>query len=345
MRNITARASQTVALYVLLLSAPLSVAQSYTMTVISLFGQEGTGVGINAQGNVAGQLFANGKEHGFFWSPSRGISVLPTLPGGSSSYATGIDGQNVVAGYATFDATGRNHATIWTNGTIQDLGTLAGGTTSWANSINIAGEIAGASDSTSFGPHAIVWSAAQGMQDLGVLPGGISSWGASVNRFGQVVGYSIAADGTYTAFVWSKTTGMQDLGTLPKGGGSSGNAINDLGQIVGYSDCGSNCVHAVLWSKNLASLQDLGTLPGSTGSIALGLNNSGQVVGGTYSLQHAFLWTQTAGMQDLNALIPPNSGWTLVSASAINDKGEILGMGESSFGLGLQAILLTPVNK
>jgi hypothetical protein len=33
-------------------------------------------------------------------------------------------------------------------------------------------------------------------------------------------------------------------------------------------------------------------------------------------------------MQDLNALIPPNSAWTLEVASGINDRGEIVGWGD-----------------
>ena len=32
-------------------------------------------------------------------------------------------------------------------------------------------------------------------------------------------------------------------------------------------------------------------------------------------------------MYDLNNLIPANSGWTLVNASAINDLGQIVGNG------------------
>jgi hypothetical protein len=32
-------------------------------------------------------------------------------------------------------------------------------------------------------------------------------------------------------------------------------------------------------------------------------------------------------MQDLNSLIPPNSGWLLTHAYAINEKGQIAGIG------------------
>ena len=319
-----------------------AAAQSYTVTAIGLSGWEAGGLGINPQGNVSGELFANAKAYGLFWSPTQGALVLPTVRRGYSSYGTGINSKNVVCGFGTYNSTGRTHGLIWTNGFVQDLGTLPGGTTSWANGINSAGQIAGASDSSASGPHAITWSATAGMTDLGVLPGGIFSWGASINRFGQVVGYSLNVDSSESAFLWSKTNGMLKLASLPGGSESKANAINDLGEIVGTSGCGYNCLHAVLWGKTPGSILDLGTLPGSNGSEALGINDLGEVVGWTYSLGHAFLWTEATGMQDINVLIPADSGWTIVSATAINNRGQIIGQGQSCCGLGLQALLLTP---
>ena len=77
-------------------------------------------------------------------------------------------------------------------------------------------------------------------------------------------------------------------------------------------------------------MHDLGTL-GGTNSLSLGINNNGQIVGssalnGDTSI-HAFLWTAMVGMQDLNSLIPPNSGWELSWSAAINDSGQIVGNG------------------
>jgi len=117
---------------------------------------------------------------------------------------------------------------------------------------------------------------------------------------------------------------MIDLGTLDSGRntGASANSVNDLGQIAGTSTCGPSCTHAALWYLN--GIQDLGVLSGSTLSAANGINNLGQVVGES---GHAFVWSQATGMQDLNSLIDPNSGWTLMWAFAINDNGQITGSG------------------
>jgi probable HAF family extracellular repeat protein len=54
---------------------------------------------------------------------------------------------------------------------------------------------------------------------------------------------------------------------------------------------------------------------------------------------HAFLWNDGV-MSDLNDLIPPDSGWVLFSAAAINDVGQIVGWGLYN-GAG-RAFLLMP---
>jgi probable HAF family extracellular repeat protein len=61
----------------------------------------------------------------------------------------------------------------------------------------------------------------------------------------------------------------------------------------------------------------------------------------TRVLDHTRLcWNSKHGMQDLNALIPANSGWELQGAVAINIAGQIVGVGTVN---GQQhAFLLTP---
>jgi probable HAF family extracellular repeat protein len=138
---------------------------------------------------------------------------------------------------------------------------------------------------------------------------------------------------------------MKNLGKLPGSVNSAGIAINDLGQVAGYSDCGTGCAHAVLWSKAKGSILDLGVLPGAKSAYAHGINNVGQVVGlvfyaDTGNRLHAFVWSPSTGMLDLNKLIPANSGWLLQIANAINDQGQIVGLG--TINGQQEAFLLTP---
>ena len=47
-------------------------------------------------------------------------------------------------------------------------------------------------------------------------------------------------------------------------------------------------------------------------------------------------------MLDLNSLIDPASGWVVTRANAINDRGQITGVGRFNGGFEV-AVLLTPV--
>jgi probable HAF family extracellular repeat protein len=326
---------------VTLVFASPALAQSYSVT--DLGGVNSIGLAASPSGTVAGQSDAS---FGFLWSPGDGMLKLPALPGGDSSIAYGINAKGVIAGESTANVEGFtvDHAVIWTNRKIQDLGTLTTLGQSRASAINASGRVVGAANPLDDNYHAFLWTQAGGLQDLGTLPGGSYCQALAINRFGQIVGYSDTADSVIFGWVWSKSTGMQNLGSLPGGGGSSASAINDLGQIAGGSGCGATCTHAVLWSKTAGSIQDLGVLTGAAFSSATGINNKGEVVGwsGYISGQdRAFVWSQAQGMQDLNNLIPADSGWTLQSASAINDSGQVTGQG--TINGATHAFLLTPV--
>jgi probable HAF family extracellular repeat protein len=90
-------------------------------------------------------------------------------------------------------------------------------------------------------------------------------------------------------------------------------------------------------------MHDLRTL-GGYASFATAINDSGTVVRWSYLAdqytRHAFVWTSSGGIQDLNSLIPSYSGWVLNFATAINASSEIVGNGTvNGFFHGL---LLTP---
>ena len=87
------------------------------------------------------------------------------------------------------------------------------------------------------------------------------------------------------------------------------------------------------------TINDLGTLPGFGATYADDNNNTGLVTGcsdnsvpptkpcSTNIPSNAFLWSKSDGMQDLNDMIPPNSGWVLQHASLIDKTGHIVGYG------------------
>jgi probable HAF family extracellular repeat protein len=323
----------------ILLLASFATAQTYTITDLGTFagGTASQGYAVNRSGQVAGYSRDSlDATHGFIWSPNQGLQPLPAIPPQTNfAVAEAINSFGTVAGYSDYNESEQEHAVIWINRKITDLGTLPGGTISEATGINDVGQVTGFSNGTNISPNAFVWTDSQGMQNLGTLAGGYYSQGLAINLQGQVAGYSNASDGEWHAFLWSSTTGMQALPNVPGGGSASGNAINDLGQVAGGS--GSD---AVIWNS-AQSVENLGELAGATFSSAFGINNAGDVVG--WSGFTAFVWTPSGGMQNLNDLIPPNSGWSLSLAMSINDRGQITGQGTIN---GEQhAFLLTPVSE
>ena len=91
-------------------------------------------------------------------------------------------------------------------------------------------------------------------------------------------------------------------------------------------------------------MTDLGTLGGPDSWVyGNGINNAGEVVGGADTATgayHGFLYTNGL-MQDLNSLIPADSGWEILDAKGINDTGQIAATGINPEGYD-HAVLLTP---
>jgi uncharacterized membrane protein len=153
---------------------------------------------------------------------------------------------------------------------------------------------------------------------IGLCCGGIIK---GANRVGDLIGDAYDEQGRYHAFVWSQPHGQRRVG--PTGAYSSAVAINEAGHILiqvgvqGYLDRAGTLQHLDLSPK----------LDNATRA----MNNCDFVVGGygpDSDHYRAFLWTAAAGFQDLNSLIPSNSGWKLEDATAINDRGEIVGQGD-----------------
>ena len=295
----------------------------YTVTDLGTLGGATTkGYGINEEGQVVGASQSGSYMYAFLWDDGT-MTNLGAL-GAYGSWAYDINDAGQVVGGSVVNDQSHNHAFRWQqNGGMQDLGTL-GGPISYAFEINSAGQTAGYAWNAEGIQHA-VRGGSGGIVDLGdldpVWPAVSAAYG--LNDAGQVVGGSYNASVNFHAFLWNNGS-MQDLGTLG-GDLSEAEAINENGQVVGVSRLADNTTNrAFLWN---GSMQNLGALT-FTHSTAYDINDKGQVVGAlqTGPTSHAFVWAN-GQMQDLNNLIPANSGWVLQEAHAINNKGRIVGFG------------------
>lgn len=323
----------------LLVTATPCAAQVYVITDLGSLGEWSDGLAVNTSGQVTGASFTGSALRPFLFSGAT-MTDLGTL-GGLWGQGFGINTAGQVTGYSTVgdDVT---RAFLHSNGVMTDLGTLGPG--GWNYSvgygINSAGQVVGDSSKADFTYRAVVFSGAT-ITDLGTL-GGRSSFGRAINSVGQVTGFSqIPGDTAQHAFLHTQD-GMIDIGTL--GNDSFGLGINATGQITGYSYTTDFNYHAFLYDAG--TLTDIGTLGGNY-SIGRGISSAGQIIGissvANDIAHHAFLYTPGKGMADLNALLLNPSGWTLHSAAAINDSGQITGWGTNPNGL-THAFLLSPVD-
>jgi probable HAF family extracellular repeat protein len=310
---------------------------------------------VNARGEIVG-FSENGlidpvtglnENRATLWKNGE-VQDLGTL-GGPHSVAFGINNRGQVAGtslndipdavsildslvYGTSNGT-QTRAFVWERGHMQDLGTL-GGPDALAFFINQRGQITGFSYTNST-PNATTGLPTQDpflwedgtMIDLGTL-GGTSGSPTALNNAGQVIGVSnLAGDQTHDPFLWEKGN-LIDLATNTIGATAiTANAINDAGEIVGAAAFANAPFDAYLRKKGAAS--DLGHLSGDCFSEAIAINSRGEVVGYStcdFANVHPILWKNGLPI-DLNSTIPANSSLQLVIALAINERGEIAGLG------------------
>jgi probable HAF family extracellular repeat protein len=294
-------------------------------------GQLVSAFAINEPGDAVGRAEpAPGSSRAFMYT--RGVmSDLGTLPGKAFSRAQGVNNRNQVVGWSFSDRFGSDaHAFIYERAMV-DLHPLVslGGSASFAAAINEAGHVTGdALTLNDAADHAFLLRHGSSL-DLGTL-GGTFSVGDAINANDQVAGAStLAGDSVGHAFVWNG--GMADIECL---GGSwcEALAIANDGTVAGYALLpGDVLQHAFRYRHGV--LRDLHLDPLPANSAALGINNSGDIVGfasptssDVFAGNIAVLWC-SGNAVDLNSAIAPTSGWQLYRAAAINDRGQIVGVG------------------
>jgi len=284
---------------------------------------------------------------------------LGTLGGSASNGFGGANDREWVTGDANLQGDQNEHAFLWRDGVMTDLGTLGGPNSSVGFPVkNNKGVIAGSAQISEIDPLGEFWGQlytctalpCEGYQYLnrpflwqnGVMTelpklGGNNALVDGVNLRGQIIGISETAIQDpncfppqvldWEAVIWGPRGEIQELPPLPGDSVGAALGLNDNRQVVGFSGA---CAfpsfalpgHAVLWENGLPT--NLGSFGGKLGNFALGVNNRGQIVGGSDlpgdATGHAFLW-QNGVMTDLGTLPGDFSS----VADDINDKGQVTG--------------------
>lgn len=264
---------------------------------------------INGPGVVVGDGdTGNFRPQSWVTGPSGLINIFPN--NGGNTHAIGINDAGVICGYYTKSLSGNVSSwrpALWTADPKDPrkyrttvLPILVGpdptspGTTALPMAFNQAGQAAGYADNEVIGQHACFWNndAAHTIVDLGVYPADWSSIGWGMNDLGQVVGESHPPFGSRPV-LWNNDSAHTPIALplLPGDNYGSAHAINILGEALGSS----------AWAE-----------PGTWNV------GPGRLV----------VW-RDGGVFELQSLLDPvtGAGWTLVSASAINNRGQIVGLG------------------
>jgi probable HAF family extracellular repeat protein len=297
-----------------------------------------------------------GKPGANSWINWGGINNLGEAVGQSETADPDPNGEDI-CGFGT-------HLTcvpfLWRNGHMSALPTL-GGHNGQASAINNLGQAVGFAEDGALDTtcpagttnNRIALSALWENGKAQVLPlvvNDVDGFAFGINDRGQAVGYSGNCTTATHAVMWKDNTAfvLQDLGGT---GSNFAYVINNRGQIAGQiGTADGTTFHAGAWLNGAdGAVTDLGVLPGDFAAFATGINDRGQVVGNNFdsnfNWSHGFIW-QDGVMTDLNTLIPADSNLFIISASNINDRGQISGMGTVQSGPhkgDIHAYLLNPV--
>lgn len=256
----------------------------------TLGGYGSTAADINDLGQVVGNSrTSDNYNRAFLWQNNTmqdlGTFGVSTDPRNSINYswARGINNNGQVVGSAG-TSNGYEHAALWQNGGIQDLGTI-NGSESIAEDINDSGQIVGIAYVSSGGGaagHAFFWDKGS-MLDLN-MPGDNFSEAVAINNIGQIIGDSI--NGNYSpcvSSIWPRGQFSMQYLTYKS---SHACGINNNGQVVGYYNAPDQSSIACVWQNGtMIDLPGWGVYD----NVAFDINDQGVIVG--YSVGHAVLWT------------------------------------------------------
>lgn len=304
-------------------ASPASAAGAFSIIDLGSVGEFGTVRAINELGQVLGEDHEAGHvRQAFLWSNGARDYLSDVADRAVYGYALNDLGQ--IVGVHDQSPFTDPVAFIWQAGVMTPLNDLT-----LARDINNDGIIMGRAIVGASSAKPVLFDlATQSFTPLPEYDGHTGSANALNNACMVVGSYNLAPFGAQDALVWSGG----DVVSFDAEANSPWTTlldVNDHGVAVGYAGDEPG-VRPFLWSA-ATGVTDFGFAPISNpASLSLAINNHGVVVG-RYDVN---LFTTSAYMYangvftDLNDLLPDDSPWTLLNAVDINDRGQIIGIGE-----------------
>ncbi|MCE5197499.1 MAG: hypothetical protein ABFD54_17430 [Armatimonadota bacterium] len=292
--------------------------------------------GLNNLGEVA--CYSYGTPHLFFWDGSLHNIDIPNR---LFAIAYDLNDLSEIVG-CYYYANRQNHGFIWRDGSLTDLGVPPAGKDCYATAINNQSEVTGYADN-----HAFRWKDGV-LSMLEGLDSNHDSRGRDINDKGQILG---VIRGTfpfsYRTFIWKNGTARY-LEPLPGCYLCIGNRINNMGDVIGIAfnsrDDGPSGERIVLWKDGVPT--DLGISCGNTMDYNYDINDLGEIVGrirfNYRSLISIPMLYRNETWMNLNDMILPGSGWTVIAPIRINNHSQIAATGVDQ-QRNYHALLLNPI--
>lgn len=294
----------------------------------TLGGKTSEARGINNRGQITGGADSvEGGRYAFLWQNGKMLK-LGALPGSNEATGYAINTAGEVVGFSIVNnpaADPSPHGFLYKAGKMLDLTDLTLTMDDYAVGINNAGEVVGCDQQPRYSSSFLYTNGRRTNIDFSSAYA-IQAYG--INNQGDITGRADFISGRPSVFLLTQGK-LRNLGILPGYTLSIGGGINDKRQIIGKVIDWSNRSHAILYDGK--TMIDIGGLGGENAA-GSSINNKSEVVGGATipdETLHAFLYRK-GKMVDLNSLLSENdsSHWVLETAHSINDKDQIVGVGE-----------------
>ena len=303
----------------------------------TLGGAESLARDINESGQVVGRAqVADGSWHAFLWEDGamRDLGAL----GHSYNEAVAINDSGLVAGTAggrlgqdcQGDVCGDTEPWIWKSGVLTRLSLPFANSAARVTDLNNRGQVIGY---TYWGYYrfargvGLLWEDGQPrqLQTVGDVRRAVPF---AINDSGTVVGeVHLYVDGF--GVEWREGPAVW-AGRSPPARGSSARAINAAGVVFG-SDFELGLYR---WEAGTLTVVGPHVRPAD-------VTSDESLVGSTYGDDYGFLLRE-GEFTDLNTLMPADAEWTIKRASAINERGQIVGYGTHLSTGASMALLLNP---
>lgn len=298
--------------------------------------------GITDSGHIVGMRNFGADTHAAYWPDSQSPAVdLGTLPGFDTSAASDINPRGEIVGVVGPE----DEPVYWASSRSApvELPGVQEGFLGTAASINAVGQIVG-SFITPDGALPVFWPNSNAAPIYLPMSNGFpNSLAGSINAAGNIFGDAWNADVTELhAVFWASSTSAPVALAAP--GGEfintdfdlflpTSQGLNNAGNMVGVAvNADFSELRAVFWASSASPAVILSTTGEFPNGTAEGISDKGQIVGEAFNSDfsdlHAFMWPSSASPGiDLNTVIPSDSGWELLVARGINNRGEIVGTG------------------